>query len=348
MKWTVSEIDSDVRIFPTEGRARVTLISVEGKRKEIDLPLTKIDKFAQVLMNISETGRTLGKNQNHVWELKLEDIICDLLPVKDFRLLPFRETGELGIQFRIEGKGLAGVKLSDQTARQLIDRAPDQLNDYKVTRNGDKFEVSVAAATYLDKSRAQSPSAPLAIPDRFCAPIGRIVATWGQFEAQFIDFLEAMIEQNRTDTKTRRNFSKPVKRFRVEMKLCFAPLPGLLDYLESILTDATDLQWQRNVIAHGVYSSLVHVKRAANSPFVFVDVKMEATGTRKGKPVTLTLDKEGLENLYYKIAHLAGRMQSVAILGHSKTFEPPHERSALQDFLRANQHKFHLHTHTIP
>ena len=244
---------------------------------------------------------------------------------------------------------MAGVKLSDQTARKLIDRAPDQLNDYKVTRNGDKFEVLVAAATYLDTSRAQSPSAPLAIPDRFCAPIGRIVATWGQFEAQFIDFLEAMIEQNGTQsTQTPRFFRKRVQRFRNEMKLCFAPLPGLLDYLESLLTDATDLQWQRNVVAHGVYTSLVHVKKAANSPSVFVDVKMEATGVQNGKPVTLTLDKEGLENLYYKIAHLAGRMQRVAILGHSETFEPSHERSALQDFLRANQHKFHLHTHTIP
>lgn len=348
MKWIVSEIHSDVRIFPTEGRARVALISVEGERIDIDMPLTKIDKFAQLLMSIAETGRTLGKNQNQVWELKPEDIICDLQPVKDFRLFPFRETGELGIQFRIEGKGLAGVKLSDQTARHLIDRAPDQLNDYTVSRNGDKFEVSVAASTYLDTSRTQSPSAPLAIPDRFCAPIGRIVATWGQFEAQFIDFLEAMIEQNGTGTKIRRNFPERVKRFRNEMKLCFSLLPGLLDYLESILTDATELQWKRNVVAHGVYSSLVHVKKAANSPSVFVDVKMEASGVHKRKPVTLTLDKEGLENLYYKIAYLAGRMQRVAILGHSETFEPSHERSALQDFLRANQHKFHLHRHTIP
>jgi len=90
MKLRVTDIEeTTVRVFPTLGRVILFLTGEKGDRTEVELSLSKLDKIAQLLWNVAETGGELGRREHYVWKMTDEDFIGGLDTASGFRLLPY-------------------------------------------------------------------------------------------------------------------------------------------------------------------------------------------------------------------------------------------------------------------
>jgi len=112
----------------------------------------------------------------------------------------------------------------------------------------------------------------------------------------------------------------------------FYPLVAL--HLQSILTDAIDLQKRRNLLLHGHLTLRAYTKWIEGEPTAKPTIV--ATSQKKGNIISEEFDVGAVENLYYALANLSGRINRFA---HPIRYDQfPHfslqDISFLQEFLR--------------
>jgi hypothetical protein len=181
-------------------------------------------------------------------------------------------------------------------------------------------------------------SAAVFLPAAFHAPIGLVIATWGQFEETFDAALCALISGESQDGGHRNTGEWQNTKFKRRQELfksiCAEWLaswrPNEATSLNDLLGRAADLHWRRNMIAHGrfVYSILPHSSTASN---------FRAISVRKNRE--MPIDEEKLKKLHHDIAHLTGEL--AVTFKRIGTFEGPVPVFADDDFLRIYRETIH-------
>lgn len=239
------------------------------------------------------------------------------------------DAGGLRLRFKTNDGAEFSVQLNAVQANHLLFEGPQFLADYEVAPEGDSCIVSVGGV--LGGTRVKLPSSPLIIPHRYASPIGRILATWGQFDSKFDEFHDALMKANGTDPHTKPSqFERRRKHLLRLASDSFGKSSLLYQHLRRVAQMAKALAIPRNLIAHGHYSLRVQMKREPPSPMI-VTVKLHASG--KNGP--LELDYDELETLYREFAHLTGLIGQL-VRPDSGLPLPSSDILLLQDFLRSN------------
>lgn len=169
-------------------------------------------------------------------------------------------------------------------------------------------EVAIPFGLPLDPTKARLPMRFAPIPPELLPYLGQIALNWGGFETSFDRVLEAMIDHNKSASlEGRRTFNERRKRFMKEARMAFAQHPVLHGYVLEILNDCASIQLDRNLLLHASIEVRVRIT-ASPGDGIRHSVAIVATGQKANKPVVRTFDLEALEELYYAVAHLAGRM----------------------------------------
>jgi hypothetical protein len=143
----------------------------------------------------------------------------------------------------------------------------------------------------------------LFLPEAYHAPIGLIVAYWGNFEVVFDSCLEGLIAGEIADGKVRDTSGWKRQSFRRRRKLfkdiCKEWLmtwrPDEADRLIAIIDAASQLQSRRNLIAHGTYGySIPPHSSVAQECYAF-------NGSTNEK---MPFDEEVLKRIYHEISHV--------------------------------------------
>lgn len=150
-------------------------------------------------------------------------------------------------------------------------------------------------------------SALIFLPEPYHAPIGLIIAHWGNFERHFDICLQALIAGEVADGGTREvQLSRQFKRRRALFKeICTEWLAGWrpeeAKSLCQIADTAGDLSWKRNLIAHGQYAYTI-------PPQSSLATNCRASDTESGKE--FSFDADTLVKLYHDISHLTADLVS--------------------------------------
>ena len=143
----------------------------------------------------------------------------------------------------------------------------------------------------------------LYLPEPYHASIGLVVAYWGNFEVLFDQILGALLqaEQNaggqlQPGKWKHLSFNKRRQLFdRFCKESLNARKPEIASKFLGLLARAADLQWKRNMIAHGTYRySILPMSSAVSDCYAYNE-----RDDRK-----LPFDDEILKKLYHDISHL--------------------------------------------
>jgi hypothetical protein len=166
-------------------------------------------------------------------------------------------------------------------------------------------------------------SALIFLPQPYHAPIGLIIAHWGNFERHFDICLQALLAGEAAEGGVRdRHHLKQFKRRRAVLKeICTEWLaswrPEEAAALCQIADTAGDLSWKRNMIAHGKFYYEIPSQSSKA-------VNCKAIDTESGKEFPFDADR--LIKLYHDIAHLTADLvntsRSLALLLVTSTLCP--------------------------
>lgn len=191
-----------------------------------------------------------------------------------------------------------------------------------------------------DEVRAPKPFRAVPIPDIFCPWIGKIAVTWSFFENAFDNYLLALTRANGGPPErewARQNFKKRNQLFRILCQSVFSGHPAVIEKLCSVSIDAKEVQWQRNFILHGkMHSVLEAVHKRSDLADLHIEATLFSRSRHDGKDMTISFDERGLEDLFYKIAHVSGRLEELSMLDANLQGLTSDDKSRLRDFLAAN------------
>lgn len=166
------------------------------------------------------------------------------------------------------------------------------------------------------------------VPVEFYQPIGAVTAFWGFLEPALDTVSEALQgETNHTETGWRHmSFRKRNRLLRKVVRLAFAQSPQIESAFTSIIDEAVDIQWKRNLLVHGQYTFIFP---GGGGPG-----RLEVHGMVRGKLVVLQLTLEEVGRMWHRIGELISEL--------SNLFDPKvpvaplssPDRSRLQEILR--------------
>lgn len=148
-------------------------------------------------------------------------------------------------------------------------------------------------------------SAFIFLPEPYHAPIGLVIAHWGNFERHFDICLEGLRAGEAADGVARgeQNFRQFKRRRIVFKEICSEWLsswrPEEAKALCQIADTAGDLSWKRNLIAHGQYTYSIPSKSSLATDCRAID-------TESGKQFAFNADI--LAKLYHDISHLTAEL----------------------------------------
>jgi hypothetical protein len=177
------------------------------------------------------------------------------------------------------------------------------------------------------------------ISDAVADLMGRIVILWGGFELRMdlvIAFMLKTLGREEPKGWKRRSFSQRKELFQELMATYTTKLfPSESATFERLVTEAIDLQWQRNTIAHGYIKGRSQPDPTSATGYSAV---FYAVGKQNGKEVMIDLDEPTLERLRHAIAHLGGNLMAAIhrMGGHIET-ESPEIVIADKEFLQGHQ-----------
>ena len=195
--------------------------------------------------------------------------------------------------------------------------------------------------------KLRRPSTFVTLPPEFLSYLGQIAVLWGMFETSFEELLEALLKANVYDEKRWQGFSfeQKVELFKRELKKLFWCYPRISLYISQIINDAKSLQAKRNLLLHGNLIIEIKTKDDVYQP---PDIAIVAVGRRKKQKIVERFTLEVIENLFFDLCHLGGRMAEFA---HPSEKFVPHvawqDRCFLLDFLK-NNHPAHTNPHMPP
>lgn len=151
-------------------------------------------------------------------------------------------------------------------------------------------------------------------PEPFLAPLGACIVQWGTFEEFHDGLLFAFTEANGGDLSTiRRGFEQRRKRLKSEVRNAFPTCPKIREYVSSVLGEAKIIYKDRNLLAHGHLSSRmkIHVPENEHPSAEHAKVTIIANGNENGSPVSKEFSAVDLERLFFRAAHLTGKLQEL-------------------------------------
>ena len=163
-------------------------------------------------------------------------------------------------------------------------------------------EPMVLEMAPFDTRRIKKPSALFSAPTEFLISAGRVVLSWSGVE-QSMDRLIArmlIVTGQSEPSWQRRNFKKRNRLFRDLVKIAFHENSFLESYALETMNDAATLYWKRNVIVHGK----IIMEMASSTR----QIRLIATGIHNGKTVSIRVLPDELEQIFYDIAHVDGRL----------------------------------------
>ena len=157
---------------------------------------------------------------------------------------------------------------------------------------------------YMEEGRH---SAILLLPKAYHAPIGLVVAHWGNFEAHFDICLHGLVEGALRDDFDIDTIDWRGRRFKQRKKLFKSICADWLstwepDNAEKLIDQADqsgDLYWKRNMIAHGTYAYSM-------PPHSQIATNFRAISAPKEKE--FPFDEHVLKKLYHDISHLTAEL----------------------------------------
>jgi hypothetical protein len=154
----------------------------------------------------------------------------------------------------------------------------------------------------LDTRRIKTPSALSSPPTEFLIPAGRVVLSWSGVEQSMDQLITRMlvITAQSEPGWQHRNFRKRKDLFRKLVKIAFDKRSFLKSYALGAMDDAATLYWKRNVLTHG------KIIMEMGGPTR--EIRLIATGTHNGKTVSIRMLPDELEQIFYDIAHIDGRL----------------------------------------
>ena len=177
------------------------------------------------------------------------------------------------------------------------------------------------------------------VPDQIADLIGRVVILWGGFELRMdlliVDILRALRRKEPKGWR-RRSFSQRKCLFKEIMdEYAKSMFPAETVTFRRIIESATDLQWQRNTVAHGYIKAKSIPDPKAPKGY---SASFYAVGILNDKEVMVELDEATLEKLRHDIAHLGGNLMAAVsrMGGHLNTDSPElviADKDLLQDAL---------------
>lgn len=158
--------------------------------------------------------------------------------------------------------------------------------------------------TSIDPSKIIDPFDTFPIDDLFYRHTGMIALTWSRVESQLNSLILALQKsQNVPQIVEKTSFKKRKELCKSLGELAFKIHPSIFNELFGILADAADLQWKRNFVLHGeIRNELEAVGEAKIKSTLF------ATSTYNNSEITLSFSVNDLENLFYRIANVSGRL----------------------------------------
>jgi hypothetical protein len=183
----------------------------------------------------------------------------------------------------------------------------------------------------LDTWKLRNPSVVLLIPAIFPAEIGKITFAWSYFETAFEGALEALAAANGvSDDKWRGfNFRRRRTLFRELLNSTFGDCVEVVRFGESIARDSEPLYLKRNLVVHGKLQVDFINDGGVQS------VKLACTGRQNRRTVREAYTADELDDLFYEIAHLMGRLNQLLTADIGLPATAP-EALKLQAFLQAN------------
>jgi hypothetical protein len=192
---------------------------------------------------------------------------------------------------------------------------------------------------FINLLKARSPIYVLPIQKDFLPFIGYVALAWGFFEGTIEKFLEALQAANKS-TKRWRGLSFNEKRriFKSEANQYFTMHPLVALYLCDIVDKAVDLQKKRNLLLHGHISLRGYTQWIEGEPTARATIM--ARIQKKDRLIEEEFSVESVEDLYYSLANLSGRINRFSYPINLEQFPrfSLHDISFLQEFLRLHYH----------
>jgi hypothetical protein len=179
-------------------------------------------------------------------------------------------------------------------------------------------QVKVPIGPPLRRDKIRQPFTWVPMPPEFSPVLGQIALLWGQFEKYLNDMLTALLSYNGTPIQqfwqSRLSYKQRTELFLAESAKTFACNPFLYLHFRQIISDAEAIQIKRNVLLHGTIEMETHIHNTTDTGEigeVVVESKIVATGARKRQTIEMKFGFSELEDLFYDLGHLAGRLSTL-------------------------------------
>lgn len=156
----------------------------------------------------------------------------------------------------------------------------------------------------IDRFKLRHPSIVQLLPQDFFLPIANVTVAWGFFEAAFEQALAAMTMSNGIPDDDWRGFSFRRRRglFDELLDATFPADPSVVALGRAVVRDSEPLYAKRNLVVHGRMAMEISVDNGAQI------VRLQCVGRFKRKELRDAFTADQLDDLYYQIAHLHGRL----------------------------------------
>lgn len=159
-----------------------------------------------------------------------------------------------------------------------------------------------------DKTRCKSPIFSVPLHESFAPHIAHCLLLWGRSEIMLRRILSVMVELTDSE-KPHISMQKQISAFLNLTPVCFEGHDELIEHLITMGKDIREKSVARNLLAHG--------DMVANMPGNTITL----TGRHRGKDIQQEFTTQDVEQLFYDISHIAGRL---LYLSHPKLIRDDH------------------------
>lgn len=184
--------------------------------------------------------------------------------------------------------------------------------------------VSVAIGEPINLAKAKMPMICPPVSGDLAKWVGLVALCWSEFETYFNDFLRLMLTSSGTTLSEYWPFwpfDSRLDRFKKQAKLLFANDPSIATFIGGVLADCIRLQLVRNTILHGIMQLKAEITAHEDATTTFKET-LEFSSRKSGHLVEFGYGQSELEDLYYEIAFLGGRVRALLTPGEADGLSP--------------------------
>jgi len=187
--------------------------------------------------------------------------------------------------------------------------------DYRIEFDPDTGHtgVSIATTPQINMEKALFPMKPPTAPEVFCLLVGQLSIAWSDLEAALEALLQALLPHSQTQPMGKHLMFEAKKR--VVLELCgeiFSDNPKVVEHFKLLMTAASGLQKERNLLAHGQKEFRVHIEVDGKGGATVL-AELLVTGRYEGSRQTVPYSLDRLESIFYALCHLSKRLEDLVL-----------------------------------